>query len=27
MAVHRQSSHDFVRRGGRIPAPIQALNN
>jgi uncharacterized protein (UPF0210 family) len=27
MAVHRQSSQDFVRRGGRIPAPIQALNN
>ena len=27
MAVHRQSSEVFVRRGGRIPAPIQALNN
>ena len=27
MAVHRQSSQEFVRRGGRIPAPIQALNN
>ena len=27
MAVHRQSSQQFVRRGGRIPAPIQALNN
>jgi len=27
MAVHRQSSIGFVRRGGRIPAPIQALNN
>ncbi len=27
MAVHRQSSEAFVRRGGRIPAPIQALNN
>jgi uncharacterized protein (UPF0210 family) len=27
MAVHRQSSQDFVGRGGRIPAPIQALNN
>jgi hypothetical protein len=26
-AVHRQSSRDFVRRGGRFPAPIQALNN
>jgi uncharacterized protein len=27
MAVHPQSSQEFVRRGGRIPAPIQALNN
>ncbi|HEY6458268.1 MAG TPA: PFL family protein [Steroidobacteraceae bacterium] len=27
MAVHQQSSQEFVRRGGRIPAPIQALNN
>ena len=27
MAVHRHSSEAFVRRGGRIPAPIQALNN
>ncbi|HTY93497.1 MAG TPA: PFL family protein [Steroidobacteraceae bacterium] len=27
MAVHRQSSAHFVQRGGRIPAPIQALNN
>jgi uncharacterized protein len=27
MPVHRQSSAAFVRRGGRIPAPIQALNN
>ena len=27
MAVHRQSSLAFIRRGGRIPAPIQALNN
>ena len=27
MAVHPQSSLAFVRRGGRIPAPIQALNN
>ena len=27
MAVHRGSSRDFIRRGGRIPAPLQALNN
>ncbi len=27
MAVHRQSCAAFVGRGGRIPAPIQALNN
>jgi len=27
MAVHRESSRDFIARGGRIPAPIQALNN
>lgn len=27
MAVHRLSSRAFVRRGGRIPAPLQALNN
>jgi len=27
MAVHRQSSEKFVARGGRIPAPLQALNN
>ena len=27
MAVHRQSSAAFVARGGRIPAPIQSLNN
>jgi uncharacterized protein (UPF0210 family) len=27
MAVHRFSSARFVRRGGRIPAPLQALNN
>ncbi|HTC45271.1 MAG TPA: PFL family protein [Steroidobacteraceae bacterium] len=27
MAVHRESSQAFVERGGRIPAPIQALNN
>lgn len=27
MAVHRESSRDFIARGGRIPAPIQSLNN
>ena len=27
MAVHRESSVDFINRGGRIPAPLQALNN
>jgi uncharacterized protein (UPF0210 family) len=27
MAVHRESSHAFIHRGGRIPAPLQALNN
>jgi uncharacterized protein (UPF0210 family) len=27
MAVHRESSSDFIGRGGRIPAPLQALNN
>jgi uncharacterized protein len=27
MALHRHSSEAFVRRGGRIPAPLQALNN
>jgi len=27
MAVHRESSREFVSRGGRIPAPLQALNN
>lgn len=27
MAVHTLSSRAFVRRGGRIPAPLQALNN
>ena len=27
MPVHRQSSAAFVQRAGRIPAPIQALNN
>jgi uncharacterized protein (UPF0210 family) len=27
IGVHRESSHGFIARGGRIPAPIQALNN
>lgn len=27
MPVHTSSAEKFVRRGGRIPAPIQALNN
>ena len=27
MAVHRESSVEFIRRGGRIPAPLQGLNN
>lgn len=27
MAVHRESSRKFIERGGRIPAPLQALNN
>ena len=27
LALHRYSSAAFVRRGGRIPAPLQALNN
>ncbi len=27
IAVHRASSEAFVRRGGRIPAPLQALGN
>ena len=27
MAVHRESSRQFIERGGRIPAPLQALNN
>jgi uncharacterized protein (UPF0210 family) len=27
MALHRPSSAAFVRRGGRIPAPLQALSN
>ena len=27
MPVHRESSADFIRRGGRIPAPIHSLRN
>jgi uncharacterized protein (UPF0210 family) len=27
MALHPQSSKAFIARGGRIPAPLQALNN
>ncbi len=27
MAVHTESSADFIRRGGRIPAPLNALRN
>ena len=27
MALHRESSAVFVRRGGRIPAPLQGLSN
>lgn len=27
MALHSHSSAAFVRRGGRIPAPLQAMNN
>ncbi len=27
IALHRESSEAFVRRGGRIPAPLQAFNN
>lgn len=27
MALHPCSSKAFIRRGGRIPAPLQALNN
>lgn len=27
MAVNPHSSAEFIRRGGRIPAPLQALNN
>jgi uncharacterized protein (UPF0210 family) len=27
MALHPESSEAFIQRGGRIPAPLQALNN
>ncbi len=27
MAISKESSHGFIRRGGRIPAPLQALKN
>ena len=27
MAVHAESSADFIQRGGRIPAPLNALRN
>lgn len=27
MAVHHESAHDFIKRGGRIPAPIHSLKN
>ena len=27
MAVHTESGADFIRRGGRIPAPLNALRN
>jgi len=27
MPVHTESSRAFIARGGRIPAPLQALNN
>ena len=27
MPVHAGSSADFIRRGGRIPAPLQSLRN
>jgi uncharacterized protein (UPF0210 family) len=27
IALHRESSEAFIARGGRIPAPLQALNN
>jgi len=27
MAVHGESSAEFIQRGGRIPAPLNALRN
>ena len=27
MEVHKESSRDFIRRGGRIPAPVHSLKN
>ena len=27
MKVHKESSFDFIKRGGRIPAPLQSLKN
>jgi hypothetical protein len=27
MPLHGWSSEQFIARGGRIPAPVQALNN
>ena len=27
MPVHTESSADFIQRGGRIPAPLNALRN
>ena len=27
MPVHRESAEAFIQRGGRIPAPMQALKN
>ena len=27
MPVHKESSEDFIARGGRIPAPLQSLKN
>ena len=27
MPVHRESSADFIARGGRIPAPLHSLKN
>ena len=27
MPVHRESCKEFIRRGGRIPAPIHSLRN